>query len=318
MEVGMVVAAVFAVFTGFNDAGAQVGLGTRARGLPPLAALALLATAVAVAPLVVGTAVAATLDGRLVAYPGGDGRTGLYVGVAVAVAVTVGLGWRGLPTSLTLALVGGIAGAGTGGGGDVSWPVIASVLAAAAAAPVAGALVAGAACRLVRGLPHVGTAGIRLRWLHIAAFSAGCVAYGANDGQKVLAVYFATRDGTRHGAADLAPVLVLLGVCFLAGGLAGLPRLAAGLGGMLTPTRTDTLVATELTGASVVLGTAALGSPVSMTQSLAGALIGTGLARGTRRVRWRGVLALGRAWLFTLPLAYGLAALANATIGALS
>ncbi|MBB4943840.1 phosphate/sulfate permease [Streptosporangium album] len=212
----MVVTAVFAVFTGFNDAGAQVGLGTRARGLPPLVAL-----------------------------------------------------------------------------------------------------VAGAACRLVRGLPHVGTAGVRLRWLHTAAFSAGCVAYGANDGQKVLAVYFATRDGAFHGAADLAPVLVLLGGCFLVGGLAGLPKLAAGLGGTLTPTRTDTLVATEFTGAGVVLGTAALGAPVSMTQSLAGALIGTGLARGARRVRWRGVLALGRAWLLTLPLAYGLAALTHAAIGVL-
>ncbi|MEU9836529.1 inorganic phosphate transporter [Streptosporangium sp. NPDC048047] len=313
----MVVASIFAVFTGFNDAGTQVGLGSRVRGLPPLAALALLAAAVAASPLIVGTAVAATLDGGLVTYPGGDGRTGLLVGLVTAVAVTAGLGWRGLPTSLTLALVGGIAGAGTGGGGDVSWTVVASVLAAAAAAPLAGALIAGPACRLVRSLPHVGVAGTRLRWLHTAAFGAGCLAYGANDGQKILAVYLAVHGGASPDAAGLAPVLPLLAVCFLAGGLAGIPRLASGLGGTLTPARTDALVATELTGAGVVLGTAALGAPVSMTQSLAGALIGTGLAGGTRRVRWRGVLALGRAWLFTLPLAYGLAALGGAVLGAL-
>jgi hypothetical protein len=57
--------ALFAVFAGLNDAGPLVGVGLRARGPGPLAAPAVLVAAVVLVPLAVGTAVAATLTGRL-------------------------------------------------------------------------------------------------------------------------------------------------------------------------------------------------------------------------------------------------------------
>lgn len=319
--VGTALAALFAVFTGFNDAGALVGVALRVRGLRPLAAVVLLGLAVLVAPALLGAAVAATLDHRLVAFDHTTGpfanaagpRLPLLVGIAAAVLVTVVIAGRGLPTSLTLALVGGIAGAGVGTRTPVDWAVVAGVLAAAAAAPVVGALVALGACRLLAVLPF---AARRLRWLHTAAYTATCVAYGANDGQKMLAVYAAVHGGTPHRYAASLPVLALIGGCFVLGALLGLPRLTAGVGGQIAPARADAVVATEFSGACVVLGTAAVGAPVSMTQSLSGALVGTGLSRGGRRVRWRGVLRLGRAWLVTLPAAFVAAAVSCAALSA--
>ncbi|MFD0821323.1 inorganic phosphate transporter, partial [Micromonospora zhanjiangensis] len=78
-----------------------------------------------------------------------------------------------------------------------------------------------------------------------------------------------------------------------------------------TAGRPDAVVVSELSGAGVVLGTAVLGAPVSMTQSLSGAMVGTGLSRRSRKVRWRGVIRLGRAWLLTLPAAFVAAALGS-------
>jgi PiT family inorganic phosphate transporter len=193
--------------------------------------------------------------------------------------------------------------------------VVVAVLGAAAVAPCAGALAALGVSRLLGATPAPEGAGRRLRWLHTGAFGMSCVAYGVNDGQKMIAVYAAVQGGAagRYAASPLA--VATIGGCFLLGGLAGLPRLAAALAGRLSTGRADAAVVTELSGAGVVLGTAALGAPVSMTQSLSGAMVGAGLSRGARKVRWRGVLRLGRAWVLTLPTAFAVGALGCLALG---
>ncbi|HEY8472676.1 MAG TPA: inorganic phosphate transporter [Natronosporangium sp.] len=311
-------ASLFALFTGFNDAGAMISVGLRAQGLGLSTALAVLTGSVVAAPVLIGTAVATTLDGRLVRFPDGDGRPYLLIGVAAAVAVTIGLAGRRLPTSLTLALVGGIAGAGAGAGAHVDWLVVVAVLAAAAAAPVIGAVAALAACRLVGALPAPKGAGRRLRRLHIGAFLASCLAYGANDGQKILAVYAAVTASEPAAYARTPAVLLPLAGCFLIGALLGGRRLARGFGAGLATTNPQSVVVTELSGAAVVLGTASVGAPVSMTQSLSGALVGANLSGGRRRVKWRGVVRLGRAWLLTLPAAFAVGAAGSAALAAAS
>lgn len=59
----------------------------------------------------------------------------------------------------------------------------------------------------------------------------------------------------------------------------------------------------QLGAAVAVLSSAALGVPVSMTQAVAGGLVGTGMLRGRRQVRWRVAGQLGLAWVLTLPAA---------------
>jgi PiT family inorganic phosphate transporter len=314
----LALAALFATFTGFNDAGALVGIGLRIRGFRPVTGLVLLAAAVAAAPVVLGTAVAATLGQRLVAFHGADAGVAVAAGVGGAILVTAALSVRGLPTSLTLALIGGIAGAGVGAHTAVNWRVVGLVLLVAAVSPLAGALAALAVTRMVGALPAPEGAGRRLRWLHVCALAATCLAYGANDGQKMLAVWAAVQSGSPDALAVSPLALATVTGCFLVGGIIGLPRLAAALAGQLTSGRPDAVVVTELSGAGVVLGTAALGAPVSMTQSLSGAMVGTGLSGGARRVRWRGVVRLGRAWLLTLPTAFAAGAVGCLTLGAIS
>ena len=66
----------------------------------------------------------------------------------------------------------------------------------------------------------------------------------------------------------------------------------------------------------VVLGTGALGSPVSMTQAIAGGLVGSAIDRGMGSIRWQTAAHLVAAWLVTLPSAFAAAALVTAaTLG---
>lgn len=310
-------AALFAVFTGFNDAGTLVGLGLRLRlpGLRPAGATLLLAGCAALAPPLLGTAVAATLGDRLVGFEGN--RIAVMAGMVAAILVTAVLAARALPTSLTLALIGGIAGAGLGANLPVDWTVIAAVLLAAALAPAIGALAALALSRVLIPLPAPEGAGIRLRWLHAAALALAFVAYGLNDGQKMLAVYAAVQGGMVASYAYSPPAIATIGGGFLLGAVAGLSRMSGALSGGLSAGRADTAVVTELSGAAVVIGTAVVGAPVSMTQSLSGAMVGAGLSRRARKVRWPAVLRLGRAWMLTLPTAFATGALGFLVLAAL-
>ena len=95
---------------------------------------------------------------------------------------------------------------------------------------------------------------------------------------------------------------------FAVGVALGLPRVARGLGNGVLAVRPFHAVAAELAAASAVLGTAAIGIPVSMTQSVAGGLVGVGVSQGYRRVRWLEAARIGAAWLITLPASVLLAA----------
>lgn len=301
----------FAVVNGLNDGGALVATGLKVPTLPPLAAVAMLAVALVGAPLLVGTEVATTLVERLVSFSGGgglvDGRTGLLAAVLTAVAVVVVLSRRGLPTSLTLALVGGITGAGIGGGLPVSYPTLGLVLAAGLAAPVVGALAGFALSRLAGLMPSRRRVGSRIRSAHVVAFGLQCFAYAANDGQKMFAV-MAVATGAAQGVALSVGELVILAVLFTGGLLAGLRPAAATLSAEIIPARPPDAVAAEFSSAGAVLASSVIGAPVSMTQSVAAALVGAGMSHGARRVRWRAAGRLGLAWVFTLPVSAVLAA----------
>jgi PiT family inorganic phosphate transporter len=141
------------------------------------------------------------------------------------------------------------------------------------------------------------------RW-HRVGFGLQCLAYGANDGQKMLAVLAVATGVAAGGTVPATPwQLAALAGAFLVGTVLGLPRIAGTLGGGLVPIHPPAAVVTELAGAAVVLGTGAAGSPVSMTQAASGALVGTATTGGTRRVRWRQALRLVGAWAITLPAA---------------
>ncbi|HWB71061.1 MAG TPA: inorganic phosphate transporter [Egibacteraceae bacterium] len=309
LEVSLLGAALaFSVVNGINDGGTLVVMGLKIRSVPVWSAVTLLAGAVVVVPLLLGTGVATTLAGRLVPFTGDSGRVAVLAAIVAGTGVTFGLAYRGLPTSLTLGLVGGIAGAGLGSGLPVAWTTVLAVLALGAAAPVVGAGGAFVLSRVVGRLPVRTSAERNIRLLHVLAFGLQCLAYAANDGQKILAVH-AVAVGRAAGPVVIPPAhLVVLGLLFALGVVAGLPRLVSTVGEGILSVRPLQAVVAELSAAAAVIATAALSAPVSMTQAVAAGLIGAGASQGYRRVRWRAALRIVLAWMVTLPAAVALGA----------
>ncbi|MGI8793784.1 MAG: inorganic phosphate transporter [Acidimicrobiales bacterium] len=309
-----IVAGAFVLVSGANDGGTLVSSGLQMRSLSPLAAIGLLLAALVLVPPLLGTAVATTMATSLVGTVGQDGsvpRLAFLVAVLTAVLVVAALARLGLPTSLTLALIGGITGAGLGLGLPVAWRAVGVVLLIGLAAPLVGGFVAWLLIRLLRHAPIGGHAS-RLGWAHRSAFGAQCLAYAANDGQKALAIFAVAAGTVGPPVVPRLDQLSLIALLFGIGLLMGLPRIAATVVRRMAPPRPLQAVSAETASAIAVLGSTAFGSPVSMTQSITAALLGAGLSRGYGRIRWRTVIQLASAWFLTLPAAVGIAALAGA------
>ncbi|MGH7575671.1 MAG: inorganic phosphate transporter, partial [Longimicrobiales bacterium] len=135
----------------------------------------------------------------------------------------------------------------------------------------------------------------RLIAMRRLAFALQAGAYAANDGQKMLAVLAVTAYGAVSWTLGIVAVLFALGT------IAGLPAATRTLGVQVLKTGPREQITAQLSAAAAVFGSAALGAPVSMTQAVSGALVGTGMRRGLRQIRWRVAARLALAWLLTLP-----------------
>jgi PiT family inorganic phosphate transporter len=229
-------ASAFALVSGANDGSTLVAMGTRTRTIRPGVGIAIMIVMVAAGPLLVGTAVATTLAHRLVSFGGVEGRVALLAAVVTALVVVFALTRRGTPTSLTLALTGGIVGAGIGARLPVQWPVVGRVLVVGLAAPLLSVIAGWLVYRALRGpLGRV----VAQRFIHVtqyAGFVLQCLAYSANDAQKMVAI---VAIGT---SAQLNPVAATvegqLAIALLFG--VGSPGGRAGDGGQV-----DTLAADQ-------------------------------------------------------------------------
>jgi len=302
-------ALVFAVAAGLNDGSTLLSVGSRVPRLQLIWAVVIAAAALVATPLLLGTSVAATFLSGLVALDAAPEGAMLFA-VLTALAVVALLGSRGIPTSLTVATIGGLVGTGLGRGLEVHWGRVSAVIGVALIAPIAGALAAYAVVSLAGRVGARRGAGRLLRSLHVGAFGLQSVAYGANDGQKMLAAYAAAGGSGALGGLTLLD-LTVIALLFAFGAVIGLRRYARTLGLKVLPVRPLNAVAAEVSAAGVATGAGLLGSPVSSTQSLVAALVGSGLREGHLRVRWRTVSAIGLAWLTTFPLAVGLGAAAG-------
>lgn len=320
--VALVVAALFAVVAGSNDGASLMSLGAKVGGLRPVTMVAVLVSALAAGPLVFGTRVASTLALQLspLARGGGagvGGRSEVLVAVLTAMAVVFLLNRRGLPTSSTLAIIGAITGAALGAGAPVDAVAVVGVLGLGLLAPVLSGLLALGLARVLNRRARSQRLHTRLSQAHASAFVAQSLAYSANGGQKILAV-FALAIGTTAGRSVHAPVqvLVAMAVLFGAGTLLGLRRVSRGLASDVSGVHLRHAVSAEACTAVVTFASALAGVPLTTSQSIGGALIGAASAEGgIGRVRLPAVARLGGAWLLTLPASLVLAASATAALG---
>ena len=92
------------------------------------------------------------------------------------------------------------------------------------------------------------------------------------------------------------------------GTAAGGWRLIRTLGGRIYRIRPIHGFVSQVSGASIILGAALLGGPVSTTQVMGSSIMGAGSAERITKVRWLVGYEMVVAWVLTIPVAALLAA----------
>jgi len=304
-------AVIFALVNGVNTGAALLAMAIRTDYVSPLLCLVVMVGGVFIAPYVFGTAVATTLAVELVDSNRVAAQAGMLTAVLVAIVVVGVLSMIRVPTSLTLSLVGAIAGFGWAFGENVQWWIVLKVLGMMAIAPMFGGLGAALFTRVIAPLLRSRDAGRFLKGFHALAFAFMSLSYGANDAQKMLAV-FAVATGVTAGAVPaIGWQVALCSALFGVGSFVGVGRMSRTLGTGVLLSRPLDVVSAEISTAAAMLVSTSAASSVGLGQALSGSLIGSGLAQGLRRVRWREVSRIVMAWAATLPASLALSATAG-------
>ena len=323
LVVVLLLCAGFGLVNGVHDAGNAIAAPVVTRALRPGPAVTLAAVFHVLGALTVGTAVAATVAG-IVAVSGHEAL--IVIGAAVTGALIWNLVtlWWGLPCSSGHCLVGALAGAALASGGlsAVNWGglngirpvgVVGSLvwllMSTAVVVPLAALIVLGAR----RGLQRA-TRGVRgpVRFGEVLASGGLAYAHGSNDAQKTMGLMAAALVADGRLSHFTVPLwVVLVSAALLTAGTAlGGWRVVRTLGRRIYPlTSLDGLVS-QSSAMGVVLSASVLGAPVSTTDVVAPAIVGTGSGERWHHVRWAVVGEIGVAWLITLPVSGALAALA--------
>ncbi|WP_082474031.1 inorganic phosphate transporter [Curtobacterium sp. Leaf261] len=250
----------------------------------------------------------------------------IFAGLIGAVTWNMITWLRGLPSSSSHALFGGLIGAAIVGAGfgSVNYAsLLAVVIIPAFLSPVIAALVSLLATRIayrVTKRPVFPNERGGFRIGQIFTSSMVSLAHGTNDAQKTMGVITLTLIAGGFQSTNSGPQLWVVVACAMAialGTYTGGWRIIRTLGSGLIDIRATQGFAAEASTAATILASSHLGFALSTTQVSSGSIIGAGLGRRGSRIQWSTAGKIVVAWFITLPAAalVGAAASAIALIG---
>ncbi len=304
----------FDVSNGFHDSSNAIAALVATRAARPGPAVVLASVFTILGPILVATAVADTVGGLLDVDP--EQTMAVLLSALVAGLLwNIATWYRGLPSSSSHALVGGLVGAAlvVAGPSAVVWggfngvfPYgVLGVLVGLAISPLLGAavawVVAVAATRATRRASRqVRTPVLRGEWVTAATLS---FAHGANDAQKTMGLLTLALVAGGVIPEFVVPlwVKIVCGLALTVGTALGGWRIVRTIGRRIYRLRPlDGLVSSG--SSSVIIGLAsAVGAPVSTTHVVSSSVVGVGASQRRRHVGWTVVRDILLAWVVTLP-----------------
>jgi PiT family inorganic phosphate transporter len=303
----IVLALIFDFLNGFHDSSNIVATMISSRALSPRFALGMTAVAEFSGPFLFGVAVATTIGSEIV-DPAVITSAVIIAALASAIVWNLFTWYFGWPSSTSHALIGGLIGsAGVAEGlSSLDLAGLEKVLIALFLSPILGLvfgyLVLKALYFLARGAtPRINTLFKRGQ---LATALALALSHGTNDAQKTMGIMAMAMVTTGYVTEFQVPwwVIALSASAISLGTLTGGWRLIRTLGGKFYKIRPVHAFASQLTSASIILGAALLGGPVSTTQVVSSAIMGAGAADRVSKVRWTVARDIAVAWLLTIPI----------------
>lgn len=313
----IILALVFDFLNGMNDAANSIATIVSTGVLPPRLAVLWAAFFNFIAAFGFGVHVAATIGRGIIDVAIVDEY--LILSALIGAIVWTELCTRyGLPISVSHALIGGLVGAGMAKGGFAVLVLggITKVTLFIFLSPLFG-LILGYINMLIvmwgvrRTAPHRVDRVFRVgQLLSSAAFSLG---HGTNDAQKTMGIIALVLFTSGYlGDTFYVPTWVILSAhaAIALGTYMGGWKVVRTMGMKLTHLRPVGGFCAETAAATMLLGTALGGIPVSTTHTVAGAIMGVGATRRLSAVRWGVAGRIIWAWILTIPASAGVAAVA--------
>ncbi|MCQ8893930.1 MAG: inorganic phosphate transporter [Methanolinea sp.] len=306
-EVAVLTIALAFLFTftnGFQDASSVAATFIASRSATPRKGIVFVALCDFLGALFGGSAVAFTISGLLSLEPGARFLSVIFTGILTATGWNLVTWWRGLPSSSTHGLIGGLIGAGVacGGIGSVNWGFhellspsmqiggVLKVLLFLYLSVLLG-LAAGYAMRSVSKIVlrnarrGINSTIVRLNWCAAAlmAFSNG-----ANDSQKQLGIIALVLFSSGITAGVVVPpwARVTCAALLGAGTLSGGWRIMTTIGRKIFRLEPVHSLDSQVSSGAILTISTVAGAPVSSTHVISSSVIGVGAAENPRKVYW--------------------------------
>lgn len=326
MELGLVILVVvlalaFDYTNGFHDAANAIATSVSTRALTPRVALAMAAVMNLIGALL-GVGVAETIGSGIVNAP--EGHQGLVVvlsGLVGAIVWNLITWWKGLPSSSSHALIGGLMGAGVASFSQVHWSVILDkVVIPMVVSPLVGfalafAVMVGLLWLFRRASP--GKTQRRFRVAQTVSAAAMALGHGLQDAQKTMGVIVLALVAGGYHTDTSIPLWVKLAAAgaISAGTYSGGWRIMRTLGRKVIELDPARGFVAEGVAASVLYSTAFIfHAPISTTHTITSAIMGVGATKRLSAVRWGVARSIGLAWVLTIPAAAAVSAVMYAII----
>ena len=337
----------FDYINGFHDTANAIATSVATRALKPEYAIFLSASANFVGALVFGTAVASTIGSGIVQDNMVLSNGAMVLAAALLGAIAWNLiTWAlAIPSSSSHALIGGLIGAAWASAGPnaVQWGSFAGkVLFPLITSPILGLLIGfGFMVLLLNWIVRAGPNRIRryfhrlragdksgqpdptepqgasprrvserFRRLQILSATYMALSHGSNDAQKTMGILTLAlfNTGAIHDKTVPVWVILMAATAMSLGTAAGGWRIMKTMGQKVVKLDPVHGFAAETTAATIILGAARFGMPVSTTHVISTAIMGVGSSDRPNAVHWGVARSIVTAWILTIPCAALIAA----------
>ena len=302
-------AIAFDFMNGFHDAANSIATVVSTGVLKPQQAIVFAAFFNVVAIFVFHLSVAATI-GKGIVVPGVVDHHVVFGALIGAIFWNLVTWWRGIPSSSSHALIGGIVGAVIAKAGASSliasgvWKTVVFIFVSPVLGFLLGATLMVIVAHLFRRASPLKVDNLfrRLQLVSAGLYSLG---HGGNDAQKTIGIIWMLLIAANYSPANSSmPPSWVIWCCYIAIGLGTLFggwRIVKTMGQRITKLKPVGGFCAETGGAITLFLATALGIPVSTTHTITGAIVGVGSVRRAATVRWGLAGNIVWAWIFTIP-----------------
>jgi PiT family inorganic phosphate transporter len=322
LAIAVILLALFFDFSnGFHDAANVVATIITTRALSPKRALVIAAVCEFIGPFLFGTAVAQTIGKNIIGASAFD-PAALHISVALIMAALVGaIMWNlitwffGLPSSSSHALIGGMVGAVlvAYGSDKILWGGVLYVVSSLVISPLLGLIFGMLFLRITFRIFRNATPKVNYFFnrMQIPSSIALALSHGANDAQKSMGLIALSLVVLGFSPTFHIPLWVVAScsAAIALGTASGGWRIIKTMGSKIYRLRSVHAFCAQTASATVILGAALVGGPVSTTHVVSSSIMGVGAGQRMSAVRWGVAKNIILAWFITIPASAVMAAL---------